>query len=69
MITILQIQKRLCEAIKLSGLTQTEIAKKVGISQQTISHYIKGDKMPSLETFANICKVLDIDANEILCIK
>lgn len=68
MITILQIQKQLIEAIKTSGLKQTEIAKKIGVSQQTISHYIKGDKMPSLDTLANLCVVLDIDPADILCI-
>lgn len=24
--------------------------------------------MPALDTFANLCEVLDLDANEILCI-
>ena len=36
----------------------TAIAKKLGISQQTISHYIKGDKMPALDTFANLCVII-----------
>ena len=67
MITLEQIQKRIAEAIKQSGMTQTEIAKSVGIGQQTVSHYIKGDKMPALDTLANLCKLLDLDANYILC--
>ena len=68
MITLEQIQKRLAEAIKQSGMTQSALAEKLGIKQPTISHYLKGDKMPALDTFANLCKVLDIDANDILCI-
>lgn len=48
-------------------MTQTAIAKKLQIHQATISHYIKGDKMPALDTLANLCKVLDLDANYILC--
>lgn len=68
MITIEQIQQRLKTAIEQSGLTQTAIAKALGISQQTMSHYIKGDKMPALDTLANLIKLLDIDANYILCI-
>ena len=67
MITLTQIQKRLAEAIRQSGKTQTAIAKKLQIHQATISHYIKGDKMPALDTLANLCKVLDLDANYILC--
>ena len=69
MITIEQIQKKLAEEIKLSGMTQREIAEKVGVSQQTISHYVRGDKMPFIDTFANLCVVLDVDPSEILCTK
>lgn len=66
MITLKEIQQRLATAIQQSGKTQTEIAKAIGIRQQTISHYTKGDIMPSLDTFANLCAYLDLDANEIL---
>ena len=69
MITIEQIKKKISEAIKESGKTQQEIAKLLGIKQQTISHYLTGDRMPALDIFANLCVVLDLDANEILCIK
>ena len=69
MITIFQIQAKIAEAIKLSGMTQSQIAQKIGVSQQTISHYLKGDKMPSLDTLANLCEVLDLDANDILCLR
>lgn len=69
MITLNEIQKRLATAIQQSGKTQTEIAKLINVTQPTISHYLKGDKMPSLDTFANLCAILDLDANEILGIK
>ncbi|MBQ7879377.1 MAG: helix-turn-helix transcriptional regulator [Clostridia bacterium] len=69
MITLEQIQKNLAETIKQSGMTQTALAKKLGVSQQTISHYVKGDKMPALDTLANLCVVLDVDANDILCVR
>ena len=67
MIILEQIQEQLALAIKQSGMTQTALSKKLGISQQTISHYIKGDKMPALDTFANLCIVLDGDPADILC--
>ncbi len=67
MITTSQIQKKLAEAIKLSGKTQAEIGRQLGISQQTVSHYIKGDKLPALDTLANLCVLLDVDPAEILC--
>ncbi len=68
MITFAQIQNRLSEAIKQSGKTQKEIAEKLSVTQSCIAHYVKGDIVPALDTFANLCKVLDLDANDILCI-
>ncbi len=69
MITIEQIQERLSDAIKQSGLTQKAIAEKLNTSQQSISHYIKGERVPTLDTFANLCVVLDVDPSDILCVK
>ncbi len=69
MITLEQIHGKIKEAIKLSGLSQGEISRRLGVTHQTVSHYVKGDKMPALDTLANLCVVLDLDANEILCVK
>lgn len=60
------IRYRLINEIKLSGLTYTEIAKRVGISITMISQYKSTKKMPTLENFARICQVLNLDANYIL---
>lgn len=68
MITLQQIQTKLTQAIKHSGITQTALSKQLGICPATISHYIKGDKMPALDTLANLCAILDLDANDILCV-
>lgn len=62
-----QIRKRITEAIQQSGMTQTAIANALNISQSTIAHYLKGDILPALDTFANLCKLLDVDTNYILC--
>lgn len=69
MIMIEQIRTQLIESIKQSGMTQTELAKRLKMKQQTIACYLSGKAMPALDTFANLCNVLDLDANEILCIK
>lgn len=69
MIEITKIRQRLSETIKQSGKTQTELAKLINIGQSNISHYIKGDKLPALDTFANLCLILDVDPAYILCIK
>lgn len=67
MISLEQIQLRLAEAIQQSGMTQTAIAKALNIKPTQICSYIKGRKLPALDTLANLCKLLDVDTNYILC--
>ena len=69
MIKIEDIQKRLREAIEYSNISQREIAEKLGINPSTVSKYLRKDKYPSLETFANLCAILDVSADEILGLK
>ncbi len=69
MITLEKIQENLSKAIQESLLTQREIANKIGVKHNQITYYKQGKKMPALDTFANLCNVLDLDANEILGIK
>lgn len=63
------IKERLSEEIKNSGLTTIEIAKKVGVSPEMITQYKTTKKLPKLDTFARLCKELDISADEILGLK
>ena len=63
---IVIIKQRLSEEIKNSGLTTIEIAKRVGVSPEMITQYKTTKKLPKLDTFAKLCKELDLDANYIL---
>ncbi|MBD5585228.1 MAG: helix-turn-helix transcriptional regulator [Clostridia bacterium] len=69
MITLDNIRAKLAEAIKSSELSQSEIARRLGIAHQQVSGYVCGKQMPALDTLANLCVILDLDANEILCVK
>ncbi|MCH5148227.1 MAG: helix-turn-helix transcriptional regulator [Clostridiales bacterium] len=69
MITISEIQKRLREAIKFSAISQKDIAAKLGINQSTVSKYMRLNKYPAIDTFANLCKILDVSADDILGLK
>ena len=67
MVTLEQIRERLIKTIKQSGYTQTKLAEKLKVSPSTISHYLRGDKMPALDTLANLCLILDVSPAYILC--
>ena len=69
MITITEIQKRLREAIQYGNISQKELAEKLEINPSTVSKYMRLDKFPSLDTFANICQILDVSADDILGLK
>ena len=60
------IKERLSEEIKNSGLTTIEIAKRIGVSPEMVTQYKTTKKLPKLDTFAKLCKELDLDANYIL---
>ena len=63
------INKRLGEEIKNSGLTTIEIAKRIGVSPEMITQYKTTKKLPKLDTFAKLCKELDLSAEYILGLK
>lgn len=57
------------EEIKHSSLSQKEIATRLGINPSTVSKYLNQDKFPAIDTFANLCDILDVSADEILGLK
>ena len=66
MISLEQIQNNIIEALKQSDMKQIELAEKIGVKQAQISCYLHGKKLPALDTFANICAVLNLDPIELL---
>ena len=69
MIELKDIQKRLREEINASSLSQKEIARQLGINPSTVSKYTRKNVYPSLDTFANLCKLLDVSSDDILGLK
>ena len=62
--------KKLGKKIKLArvelDLNQSELAKKIGAKQKSISRYENGLSMPSIETLIKIAKVLKRPASYFL---
>ena len=68
MITSEQISDKLSIAIANSNLTKFEICEKLGIKEIMLDNYVSGKSLPTVYIFANLCKTLDLNPNEILCI-
>ena len=46
--------------------TQKKLAKMVNVSPETITQYCTTQKLPKSDTFALLCKALDVSADYIL---
>lgn len=62
----MNIAEKLKNARKAAGMTQSELAEKLEVYQKDISRWERGERTPSLECFAQICKVLKVSADAIL---
>lgn len=60
------IKTRLCEEIRNSKLTTVELAAQTGVSPEMITQYCTTKKLPKLDTFAELCKALNVSSDYIL---
>lgn len=54
------INNRIAWCIKDSGLTKTDFAARINISQSFISRLVSGERLPSDRTIADICREFNI---------
>lgn len=54
------INNRIAWCVKDSGLTKTDFAARINISQSFISRLVSGEKLPSDRTIADICREFNI---------
>lgn len=54
------INNRIEWCVKDSGLTKTDFAARINISQSFISRLVSGEKLPSDRTIADICREFNI---------
>lgn len=62
----MNIHENIRKARKSAGVTQTELAAKVGVHQKDISRWESGDRTPSVEALAAICIALKVSADTLL---
>lgn len=57
---------RIADLLKKSGLTQRELANKVGVTEASMSRYISGCRIPKGPTIANIANALHTTSDYLL---
>ncbi len=58
--------ERLKVARKISNLNQVELAKKLGVSKQSVSNWENDNIQPSIDALIRISKVLNVSADYLL---
>ena len=51
---------------KLQGMTQEQLAERVGISASFMGHIERGTRISSLETLVALCNALDVESDYLL---
>lgn len=59
------IGKFIAENRKLKGLTQQQLADKLGVTYKAVSKWKCGNGLPDVSLFKDICEELDISLNEL----
>ena len=62
----MELNERLAKLRRLKGLTQSELADKVGVTTRSIQNYELGTRTPKMDTIAKIAEALEIDEKAIL---
>lgn len=61
-----QFGNNLRRRAKELGLTDAEVARRVGISERRYGFYVTGDREPDLATLLRIADILQVDADRLL---
>ena len=64
-----KIGKFIAKVRKEKNMTQQELANKLDITDRAISHWENGRSMPDAGIMLELCKLLDINVNELLSAK
>lgn len=65
----MSIGENIRQARKAAGVSQVELAERLQVYQKDISRWENGERTPSIEVFARICKELGASADTLLELK
>ncbi|MBQ1266122.1 MAG: helix-turn-helix transcriptional regulator [Proteobacteria bacterium] len=57
------ISEKLSLRLKQIGMTQRDLAKEIQMTEATVSRYISGERLPSVETLGKIADALEVDVS------
>ena len=63
----IRIGKFIAERRRLAGLTQMQLAEKMGVTDRAVSKWENGRAMPDSSIMLALCDVLGITVNDLLC--
>ena len=63
----IQIGKFIAEKRKEQGMTQMQLAEALGITDRAVSKWETGRSLPDASIMLELCKILKITVNELLC--
>ncbi len=58
--------ERLAQAVFDSGLSNTEISRRIGRERKSIYGYMRGDVQPDAYVLAKLCVILNVSADYLL---
>ena len=61
-----KLNERVCDLLQQSGLTQKELALKIGVTEAAISRYINGEREPKLDVISNMATALHTTTDYLL---
>lgn len=65
----MNISSKIKIAMKRKNMTQTELAKKISVSNSAVSRWLSSDRSLRAINIKSLCEVLDVSADWLLDIK
>ena len=60
------VKQNLGYYLSLRGITQKELAERLGVSQAAVTNWVKGKNSPDIDVLADICEFLNITVSNLL---
>lgn len=64
-----KFSERLNEVLKNNNISQTELSKRINMSQSVVNNYCTGKREPTLDVLMLICKAINESADYIIGLK